>query len=111
MDLDSHDAPVLAVAASARSANRLLVSRPAGLHAARLGEGEEQKKIEDWLSCEWTSIWERRRRRRKRGRKRRPRFSKNDIVGVAVRPWPVGERREGLLEKVCGKKDVVFCHY
>lgn len=34
--------------------------------------------------------------------------SKNDIVGVAVRPWPVGERREGLLEKVCGKRRWVF---
>lgn len=30
--------------------------------------------------------------------------SKNDIVGVAVRPRPVGERREGLLEKVCKKR-------
>lgn len=32
------------------------------------------------------------------------RVSKNDIVGVAVRPRPVGERREGLLEKVCEKR-------
>lgn len=30
--------------------------------------------------------------------------SKNDIMGIAVRPRPVGERREGLLEKVCGRK-------
>lgn len=42
-------------------AGRLPVGRLAGLHAARLWEGEEQKKIEDWQSCDWTSIWGNRR--------------------------------------------------
>lgn len=27
---------------------------------------------------------------------------KNDVMSVAVRPRPVGERRERLLEKICG---------
>lgn len=36
------------------------------------------------------------------------RVLRNDIVGVAVRPQPVGERRKGLLEKVCGKRRCLF---
>lgn len=76
VDLDSHDAPVLAVRASARSADRLLVSRPAGLHAAHLGEGKNKKKIEDWQSCDWTSIWEKRKDGERGGGRGRRGFKK-----------------------------------
>lgn len=78
VDLDSHDAPVLAVRASARSADRLLVSRPAGLHAAT-----PKKKIEDWQSCDWTSIWEKRKDGERGGGRGRQGFKK----------WHRGRRR------------------
>lgn len=42
------------------------------------------------------------------GVKREGGVSKNDIMGIAIRPRPVGERREGLLEKVCGRRRRCF---
>lgn len=109
MDLDSRDAPVLAVGEAARSANRLLVSRPAGLHAARLGEEGRTKKRKK-IGRAVTGPQFGRRGGGERGGGRRGRGLKNDIVGVAVRPRPVGERREGLLEKVCGKRRCCVCY-
>lgn len=67
---------------------------PGGLHGARLRQEEEKKKKKGRTVIGPQSIKE----------KGEGGVSENDVMGVAVRPRPVGDRREWLLVEVCGRE-------
>lgn len=67
---------------------------PRGLHGARLRQEEEKKKKKGRTVIGPQSIKE----------KGEGGVSENDVMGVAVRPRPVGNRRQRLLVEVCGRE-------
>lgn len=90
VDFDSHDAPVHVLAFFSCRCTCAMPPRWSTRHP--LETGRRKKKGRTVIGPQ--SIKE----------KGEGRVSENDVMGVAVRPRPVGDRREWLLVEVCGRE-------